>query len=125
MKSGPRPCTIVQGLWPDFGATLKIHKKSNFDRNQLKLLHNISTCICIRKCNKKGETSPCQFCQLINSMQTLTVLVAPSPSLNRLLPPPPPVPISPPPPPPPPPVPIPPPPFPLPCFDLDFLNLAF
>ena len=28
---------IVQGLWPDFGATLKIHKKSSFDRNQLKL----------------------------------------------------------------------------------------
>ena len=28
---------IVQGLWPDFGATLKIHKKSNFDWNQLKL----------------------------------------------------------------------------------------
>ena len=24
---------IVQGLWPDFGATLKIRKKSNFDRN--------------------------------------------------------------------------------------------
>ena len=21
MKFGPRPCTIVQGLWPDFGAT--------------------------------------------------------------------------------------------------------
>ena len=37
MKFGPRPCTIVQGLWPDFGATLKIRKKSNFDRNQLKL----------------------------------------------------------------------------------------
>ena len=32
-----RPCTIVQGLWPDFGVTLKIHKKSNFDQNQLKL----------------------------------------------------------------------------------------
>ena len=31
------PCTIAHGLWPDFGATLKIHKKSNFDRNQLKL----------------------------------------------------------------------------------------
>ena len=31
------PCTIVQGLWPDFGATLKIHKKSNFDQNQLKI----------------------------------------------------------------------------------------
>ena len=27
---------IVQGLWPNFGATLKIHKKSNFDWNQLK-----------------------------------------------------------------------------------------
>ena len=31
------PCTIVQGLWLDFGATLKICKKSNFDQNQLKL----------------------------------------------------------------------------------------
>ena len=31
------PCTIVQGLWPDFRTTLKIHKKSNIDRNQLKL----------------------------------------------------------------------------------------
>ena len=28
---------IVQGLLPNFGATLKICKKSNFDRNQLKL----------------------------------------------------------------------------------------
>ena len=28
---------IVQGLLPDFGATLKIRKKSNFDRNQLKV----------------------------------------------------------------------------------------
>ena len=32
----PMSCTIVQGLWPDFGATLKNCKKSNFDRNQLK-----------------------------------------------------------------------------------------
>ena len=39
MKFGQRPCTctIVQGLWPNFGATLKIHKKSNFDRNHLKI----------------------------------------------------------------------------------------
>ena len=37
MKFGQRPCTIVQGLWPNFGATLKIHKKSNFDQNQLRL----------------------------------------------------------------------------------------
>ena len=33
----PTTCTIVQGLLPDFSATLKIHKNSNFDRNQLKL----------------------------------------------------------------------------------------
>ena len=31
------PCTIAHGLWPDFGVTLKIRKKSNFYRNQLKL----------------------------------------------------------------------------------------
>ena len=37
MKFGQRPCTIVQGLWPDFGTTLKIHKKSNIYRNQLKI----------------------------------------------------------------------------------------
>ena len=43
------PCTIVQGVWLNFGAALKIHKKSNFDRNQLKFLHNITTCIRIRK----------------------------------------------------------------------------
>ena len=36
-KIWPKPCAIVQGLWPDFEATLKSHKKSNFDRNQLKL----------------------------------------------------------------------------------------
>ena len=46
-----RPCTtihtVVQGLWPDFEATLMINKKSNLDRNQLNLLHNIRTCICI------------------------------------------------------------------------------
>ena len=34
---GLGPCTIVQGLLPDFGATLKIRKKSNFDRNPLKI----------------------------------------------------------------------------------------
>ena len=31
-------CTIiVQGLWPNFGASLKIRKKSNFNHNQLKV----------------------------------------------------------------------------------------
>ena len=42
---GVHPCSAhysptnvqVQGLWPDFGAISKIHKKSNCDQNQLKL----------------------------------------------------------------------------------------
>ena len=33
----PKTLYYSTGLWPDFGATLKIHKKSNFDRNQLKV----------------------------------------------------------------------------------------
>ena len=37
MEFGQQPCTIVHGLWLNFGATLKIRKKSNFDWNQLKL----------------------------------------------------------------------------------------
>ena len=37
MKFGQRPCTIVQGLWPDFLETLKIRKNSNYDRNQFKI----------------------------------------------------------------------------------------
>ena len=32
-----RKSCIVQGIWPDFVATFKICKKSNFDLNQLKL----------------------------------------------------------------------------------------
>ena len=28
---------IFDEIWPNFGATLKICKKSNFDRNQLKV----------------------------------------------------------------------------------------
>ena len=31
------PYTIAHGLWPNFGVTLKIRKKSNFYQNQLKL----------------------------------------------------------------------------------------
>ena len=40
---------IVQGFWPDFGATLKICKKSNFDWNQLKLStqHNVCYVECM------------------------------------------------------------------------------
>ena len=37
-KFSENHCTIiVQGLLPNFGVTLKIHKKSKLDRNQLKL----------------------------------------------------------------------------------------
>ena len=36
-KFGQNHCTIVQGLLSDFGVTLKIRKKSKFDRNELKL----------------------------------------------------------------------------------------
>ena len=35
-------CTCMFA-WPDFGATLKIHKKSNSDPNQL--LHSTSMCM--------------------------------------------------------------------------------
>ena len=37
VKFGQSPCTIVQGLWPNFGATLKIFLKSKINRNQLKV----------------------------------------------------------------------------------------
>ena len=37
MKFDQNHCTIVQGLLSDFGVTLKNHKKTKFDRNQLKL----------------------------------------------------------------------------------------
>ena len=37
VKIDKNHCTIVQGLLSDFGATLKNHKKSKFDQNQLKL----------------------------------------------------------------------------------------
>ena len=36
-KFGQNHCTIVQGLLSDFGVTLKNRKKSNLDRNELKL----------------------------------------------------------------------------------------
>ena len=37
MKFAQNPCTIAHGLLLDFGATSKIHKKSNLNQNQLKL----------------------------------------------------------------------------------------
>ena len=58
MNFDQSPYTVVQGLCQ---ATLKIQKKSNLDQNQLKLLHNISTCICIKKCNENGEFSHSHF----------------------------------------------------------------
>ena len=63
MKLGQRPCTIVQGLWPDFGATFKIHKKSNFDRNQLKVSTQHKDMYMHQKNYKSGGFSPSHFCQ--------------------------------------------------------------
>ena len=37
MKFGQRAKAIAFGLWLNFGVTFKIYKKTNFDRNQLKL----------------------------------------------------------------------------------------
>ena len=61
MKFGQRPCTIVHGLWPDFGATLKIHKNLMLIGINSNFLHNIRTCICIRKNYKNEEFSPSHF----------------------------------------------------------------
>ena len=49
---------IFNRFWSNLKNSLKnpilIGISSNF-------LHNVSTCICIRKCNKNGEFSPSQF----------------------------------------------------------------
>ena len=55
------PCTIVQGTLSNFGATLKIHKKSNFDRNQLKLSTQRKNMYMHQKNYKNGEFSPSHF----------------------------------------------------------------
>ena len=57
----PMSCTIVQGIWPDFGATLKICKNPILIGISLKLINNISICICIRKNYKNEEFSPSHF----------------------------------------------------------------
>ena len=58
---GQNPCTIVEGLWPNFKATIKIHKNTILIGISSNFLHNISTCICIRKNYKNGEFSPSHF----------------------------------------------------------------
>ena len=49
---------IVQSVWLDFGATLKFFKNPILIGICSKLVHNISTCICIRKNYKNGDFSP-------------------------------------------------------------------
>ena len=61
MKFGQRPCTVVQGVWPDFLATLKIHKKSNFDQNQLKVSMQHKNMYMLQKKYKNGEFSYSHF----------------------------------------------------------------
>ena len=59
----PKTLYYSTGSWPDFGATLKIHKNPILIGISSKFLGNISTCMCLRKCNKNGEFSPCKFCR--------------------------------------------------------------
>ena len=55
-------CTIVQGLWANFSATVKkFIKNPILNRIGSNFLHNIRTCMCIRKNYKKGEFSPSHF----------------------------------------------------------------
>ena len=62
---------IVQGLWPDFGATLKIHKKSNFDQNQLKVSKQHKNMYMHQKNYKNGEFSPSHFCRNLAQVPVL------------------------------------------------------
>ena len=55
---GQNHCTI---LLPDFGATLKIRKKSNFDWNQFKLSTQHKYMYMHLKKYKNPEFSPFQF----------------------------------------------------------------
>ena len=54
-------CTIVQGLLPDFGVTLKIRKKSKLDRNQLKLFTQHKNMYMYLEKYKNGEFSTFHF----------------------------------------------------------------
>ena len=65
MKIGQSPCTIVQGLWPDFGANLKVRKKSNFDWNQLKFSAQHKYMYTYQKNYKNGEFFPSHFYEKI------------------------------------------------------------
>ena len=56
-KFGQSPCTIVQGLLLNFGATLKICKKSNCDRNYLKLSTQHKNMYMYQEKNIKTEKS--------------------------------------------------------------------
>ena len=53
---------IFMVLGPSFEASLIISKKNpSLIALSSKFLHNIKTCICIRKCNKNEEFSPSDF----------------------------------------------------------------
>ena len=55
------PCTIAHGLRPDFRATLKIHKKLKFNRNQLKISTQHDNMYIYQKKYKNGEFSHSHF----------------------------------------------------------------
>ena len=74
-------CTIVQGLWPDFGVTLKIHNKSNFDWNKFKLFTQHKNMFTHQKKNIKMKNSllaifdeiPC--CTIVHSSYVHTQIM--------------------------------------------------
>ena len=57
----PKPCTIVQRLLSDFGATLKIHKKSKIGWNQLKVSTYHKYMYVYQENYKNGEFSQFNF----------------------------------------------------------------
>ena len=60
----PETMYYSTGFLAQFLNKFKKSKICNFDRNQRKLsTQHLSTCICIRKCNKNGEFSPSHFIQ--------------------------------------------------------------
>ena len=64
MKFGQLPCTIVQGLWSDFGANLKIKKNPSLIRISSNFLLHIKQCICIIKCMKMKNSIQAIFAKI-------------------------------------------------------------
>ena len=85
MKFGQNPCTIVQGLWPDFGATLKICKISNYDQRGIMVglwfasfgigyLCNVIMAVLLFHCQNVSNCTSFYY-YLAKSILVLTILI--------------------------------------------------